>query len=445
MRTTRSPRPSHPRRTYARRVAALLCLAALIALSAAPDALAQERRAYSLDALERRFLEETGRFQEASAQAAVVQARLDALRYDYGLNLSGNFTYYPVDGPTSGDEREISSRSALDLEWELLGGGGLLQRQWERERLSEVADAYSLTAGQGRRDDLYTFRMLAVEAMRAASLARGESAAAALAGEVVDRYEQLFADGDVVRSAVVDVQTVQDAYLRNEARYRAQQLMLMRNVGILVGLDEVAVLPLAGLPPEPNWAALQRDALRLARTQQLIQYAGYSAPSILQDTELAAFVGYFFTDGERVDPADPASGGNFGDQGLRVGVRAEIPLTLFTKLGATAREAQALRLQRTVGLRAAQNEALQTLTRAMVSYNDAFDELARFESEVAQIDATLNENEAILQEGLRGSSVTPLSQALLRAERAVLQAQIDAMRYDIWGQFFRIQSLASMR
>lgn len=429
---------------FSRPLAAALALG-FVALAAVPGASAQERRAYSLDALERRYLEETGRFQESSAQAAVVQARLDALRYDYGLQLSGNLTYYPTDGPTSGDEREISTRWAVDLEWNLLGGGGLVQRHWERDRLNEVAEAYALTAGQGRRDDLYTFRILAVEAMRAAALARGEAAAAGLSDEVLGRYEQLFVDGDVVRSNVVDVQSVRDGYLRNEARYRAQQLMLMRNVGILVGLGEVAVLPLAGLPPEPNWGALQRDALRLARTQQLVQYAGYTAPSILRETELAAFVGYFFRTGERTNPGDASNVESFGDQGVRVGLRAEIPLTFFTKVGATARETQALRIQRTVGLRAAQNEALQALTRAMVDYNDAFDELARFESEVNRIDATLSENEMILEEGLRGSTVTPLSQALLRAQRAVLQSQIDAKRYDIWGQFFRIQSLASIR
>ncbi|MEM6646099.1 MAG: TolC family protein [Bacteroidota bacterium] len=397
-----------------------------------------------LSALETRFIERSSQMAQADAEAVAARARYDALRGDYGFNVNGDLTYYPQGGPSGADFEELDFRGSLNLEWELLSGGWV-EKQRQREAFELRALSREARAVMARSRALYDFRALAIEAMKAEVLAEGAAAAAGYADGVQQNTETLYATRDVLLSDLITAQQKAGGYRGAQSRYMAQRDLLLETLTAQVG--EVSTLNLRrieGLPPEPNWSVLREQILRSARADAIGNLAGLRPTGGVTNIELDLFAGFFFRQ-ESSQITTPNRNNERFDVGPQVGLRFAVPLTLFRQIRADRTEARAIDRQQTLAVTTAEDDVSRILTNAITLYNDNYSDYDVLQARTQLLEARIGEGEAQVASGARGIRLTPIELSLLRAELEDARAAAEAQRFDIWKQYYFIQSLAATR
>ncbi len=390
-----------------------------------------ENAGVTLSEVENKTLAKSFLVQKRIEGIGETKAKQDSLDWDYGLYLRSHYrdniknTIGTSDLPS-----DFRYRGDIDVEWELFRSG-LFQNTAEKKSLEKMGEALQYDLKQVKVDELNTVRSFFFGALKQKSLGEGDRAALVFREQALKEIEALYSEKQILLSELMkerhEVQKLRSSEIGHVRDYRTFLDAIARRTGLP---NEMVLVPPDGAPPS---LTLERVKGGLGSNYQLAslnlrQQSVEAEPSTSTLWTLSAYGGYTFE--ETTDRVHR--------DGLHVGVRLSVPLSILGKAKAVRSEVDHRAKTYFFEYRAVEQDLNRQVDRLYFDYLSDLDLLKLEEQNLQVIDEDIRLLEAYVKNPIHSLKVSNLDLLRKRAERAGAQAQVDAKRYDLWVDYYKL-------
>jgi hypothetical protein len=391
----------------------------------------------TLSEVENRVLKNSSLIQKHIEGVGETKARIDSLDRDYGLYLRSNYRYNFENNLGSPDlPTDFRYRGDVDVEWELFRGlfantGGLFGNTGERKSLERMSEAHQFELKQTIADELAVVRIFFFNALKEKSLSDGDTNALALKEQIFKEVEGLYKKREILYPELLkvrqEVEKLRSSIRQHERDCSALINAIARRTGIS---GELRLSQPGEMPPSLSLEQFKEklDSNYLLKSLKLKQLSVKAQPTTSTLLSLSLFGGY--TAQETVNKT-------FQD-GFHVGARLSVPLTILGKTKAIKNEIE----HRVKGLsyeyQFTQEEINRQVERLYLDYLSDVDLLKLEEQNLQLIDEDIRLIEEYLKNPIHTIKFSNLDLLHKRAEKASSQAQIEAKKYDLWSDYYKL-------
>ena len=390
-----------------------------------------ENRGVTLSEVENRALKNSPLIQKHIEGVGETRAKVDSLDRDYGLYLRSVYRYNLTNTLGTQDlPTDFRYRGDIDVEWEL-SKTGLFGNTSTKKSLEKMSEARQFELKQIEADELAVVRIFFFNALKEKSLSDGDRSALAFIEQIFKEVEDLYKKREILYSELMKVRHEVEKLRSSERQHERDYSRFINAIAWRTGISgELRVVPPGGVPPSLSLEQLKGklDSNYLLRSLKLKQQSVEAEPATSTLLTLSFFGGYTF---------DETKDGVSQD-GIHVGLRFSVPLTIFGKAKAVKNEIE----HRAKGIVYEYQDVRQDINRQVdrLSFDFLSDvDLLKLEEQNLQlIDEDIRLMEEYLTNPISTIKFSNLDLLHKRAEKAISQAQIEARKYDLWLDYYKL-------
>jgi outer membrane protein TolC len=390
-----------------------------------------ENAGVTLPELESRVLKNSPLIQKRIEGIGETKAKIDSLDRDYGFYLRSNYRYNLKNSLGTQDlPSDFRYRGDVDIEWEL-SRAGLFGNTGARNSLNRMSEALQLELKQTEADELAVVRIFFFNALKEKRLGDGDRSALAFKEQVFKEVEDLYKKREILYSESLKVRQEVERLRSSERQHERDYSRFINAIAWRTGISgELRLLASGEMPPSLSLEQIKGrlDSNYLLKSLELKRQSVEAEPVASTLLALSLFGGYTF---------DESTDSAFRD-GVHVGVRLTVPLTIFGKAKAVKNEIEHRARGVSFEYKDVQQDINRQVDRLYIDFLSDLDLLKLEEQNLLLIDEDIRLMEEYLKNPIQNIKFSNLDLLHKKAEKAVSQAKIEAKQYDLWSDYYKL-------